>query len=1134
MNDALLRGRFAGLFWTQFLGALNDNFFKNALVILTLYRLMTTDEAEMTVTLAAGLFILPFFLFSATAGQLADRYDKALLTRLIKIGEICIMIGGALALMIGHVPSLLAILFLMGTQSTLFGPIKYGILPDLVDRRELMNANGLIEGGTFLAILVGTILGGLLVATDGGVYWVAAGVILFAIAGYATSRMIPAQKPADSSLRINWNIAGETISLMRYLASDRRLWLAAIGISWFWFVGAVFLAQVPTFVRALIGGDEHVVTLFLTLFSIGIGVGSVMAARITRNRISTVPVPFAAIGMAIFTVDLFFAARAVPPADGLMTLSAFVSEPFAWRIMIDLAGIAFSGGLFVVPLFAAVQSWAPVELRSRVIAAVNIVNSGFMVASSLLTLVLQSIGLDVAQIFLVIGIANVLAAIHVVRLLPDDLLRGTARFLFGLFYRLEVTGIENLDKAGERRVVVVNHMSLLDAPIMLSLLQDKPLFAIYTGMAKRWWVKPFLALVEALPVDPGHPMAVKALVARVKEGKPLVIFPEGRITVTGALMKVYDGPAMIADRADAMIVPVRIEGAEQTPFSRLTPAQIRRRWFPKIRITFMEPQKLDLPERLRGRERRLAAGNALYDVMAELAARVLFDRTTLFEGLVAAGRKHGMGTIIAEDPLENRLSYRKLIAGALVLGDRLARHTRERENVGLMLPNAVAAIAAFMALQVKGRVPAMINFTSGSANIIAGCRGSEIGLIVSSRRFIEQARLENVVKELEGQVRFLWLEDVRETIGFSDRMRGLLQALRPASIPSAAKADDPAVILFTSGSEGTPKGVVLSHGNLLANCAQVTSRLDVNRQDKLFNILPVFHSFGLLGGMLMPLMNGVCVYMYPSPLHYRIVPEAVYATNSTIIFATDTFLTGYARKAHPYDFRSLRYVFAGAEAVRDETRRIWSEKFGQRILEGYGLTETSPALCINTPMHNRNGSVGRFLPLIDHRLEPVPGIDDGGRLFVHGPNVMLGYLKDDRPGVLQPLEDGWFDTGDIVSIDDEGFVRIRGRAKRFAKIAGEMISLSAVEAMVDEIWPESSHAVVALPDRRKGERLVLLTTREDADRKTIQSHGRSTGRTELSVPADIVIVDDIPLLGSGKVDAGACRETAEKATLASA
>ncbi|MEZ5838248.1 MAG: acyl-[ACP]--phospholipid O-acyltransferase [Geminicoccaceae bacterium] len=1129
MKTSLLGGgRFAGLFWTQFMGAMNDNFFKNALVILILYDLMKGPEGEKLVTIAAGLFILPFFLFSATAGQLADRHDKAWLTRMIKVGEIIIMIGGVAGFLLGNVTLLMALLFLMGTQSTLFGPIKYGIIPDLVDENDLMNANGLIEGGTFLAILIGTIAGGLLIAMPGGIVWVSAGIIAIAIAGYLASRMIPAQEPADPDLRIDWNIIGETGRLMAYLFADRRLKLAAIGVSWFWFVGAIFLAQVPSFAKVLIGADEHVVTLFLTLFSIGIGVGSILAARITGNRVSTTPVPFAAIAMAIFTVDLFFATRAVPPANGVLTLMAFVSEPFAWRIMVDLVGIALSGGLFVVPMFAAIQAWAEPEQRSRVIAAVNIVNAGFMVASAALTLVLQAIGLDIAQIFLVTGIANVAVAIYIARLLPDDLLRGTARTLFTLLYRLEVKDIENLDRAGPRCVVVVNHLSFLDAPLMLSLLHEKPLFAIYSGMAKRWWVKPFLTLVEAMPVDPANPMAVKSLVAKVREGRRLIIFPEGRITVTGALMKVYDGPALIADKADASIVAVRIEGSEQTPFSRLTPSQIRRRWFPKIRVTFMEPRKLELDDDLTPRERRAASGNALYDIMTELAVRTANFDTTIFDAVLTAGERHGMGTIIAEDVLDSSISYRKLIAGSLVLGRKLEAHTVEREHVGVMLPNAVAAIVAFMALQATARVPAMINFTAGAANISAGCGAARVKLIVSSRAFVEQARLQGLVNTLERDFRFLWLEDVRLSIGLGDRLSGLLGAMRPRSIKRRGLAGDAATILFTSGSEGTPKGVVLSHRNLLSNCAQVISRIDVNMQDKVFNILPTFHSFGLLGGVLMPVMNGVPVFMYPSPLHYRIVPEAVYATNSTIMFATDTFLAGYARKAHPYDFRSLRYVFAGAEAVKDETRRLWMEKFGHRILEGYGLTETSPVLALNTPMFNRSGTVGRLLPLIDHRLEPVPGIDEGGKLVVHGPNVMKGYLLADDPGVLKPLEDGWFDTGDIVDISRDGFVTIKGRAKRFAKIAGEMISLSAVEAMVGEVWPDEHHAVVALPDARKGERLVLLTTRENADRRTIQEHGRATGRTELSVPADIITLEKIPLLGSGKTDFTACRKLAEE------
>ena len=356
-----------------------------------------------------------------------------------------------------------------------------------------------------------------------------------------------------------------------------------------------------------------------------------------------------------------------------------------------------------------------------------------------------------------------------------------------------------------------------------------------------------------------------------------------------------------------------------------------------------------------------------------------------------------------------------------------------------------------------GRVPAMINFTAGAANILAACKAAEITTIVTSRTFVEKARLDNLIAALASKVSIVYLEDIRPTITLADKIRGLLHADKPL-VPR--KADDWAAILFTSGSEGVPKGVVLSHRNMLANAAQAAARIDFGRQDKVFNVLPVFHSFGLTVGVVLPLVSGVRIYLYPSPLHYRTVAELIYGVNATIMFGTDTFLNGYARVAHPYDFRSLRYILAGAEPVKESTRKIYMEKFGLRILEGYGVTETAPALALNTPMFNKFGTVGRILPGMEARLEKVEGVEEGGRLFVRGPNVMLGYLKVDRPGVLEPPPEGWHDTGDIVTIDAQGFVTIKGRAKRFAKIGGEMISLAAVETLAGDLWPNALSAVV--------------------------------------------------------------------------
>ena len=450
-----------------------------------------------------------------------------------------------------------------------------------------------------------------------------------------------------------------------------------------------------------------------------------------------------------------------------------------------------------------------------------------------------------------------------------------------------------------------------------------------------------------------------------------------------------------------------------------------------------------------------------------------------------------------------------------MLAAKLAAVTRRGEHVGVLLPNANGVAITFLALQSIGRAPAMLNYTSGIANLKAACRAAEVRTILASRVFVERARLQAVVAELESVARIVWLEDVRASVGRLDKLKGFLAAGRSHVKVSP---DEAAAILFTSGSEGTPKGVVLSHRNILSNCAQVGARIDFGPGDILFNVLPVFHSFGLTGGMILPLISGVRLYLYPSPLHYRIIPELVYGTNATVMFGTDTFLAGYAKSANPYDFRSLRYVLSGAEPVKPETRRIYNEKFGLRILEGYGVTETSPVLAVNTPMFNRNGTVGRILPGMEARLDAVPGIEEGGRLFVRGPNVMAGYLRAENPGVLEPPDNGWHDTGDIVVIDPEGFIAIRGRAKRFAKIAGEMVSLAGVEQMVADLWPDEATAVLAMPDERKGERLVLITTRREATRSEVSAHLKRKHAAELMVPAEVRVIEKMPVLGSGKTD----------------
>jgi acyl-[acyl-carrier-protein]-phospholipid O-acyltransferase / long-chain-fatty-acid--[acyl-carrier-protein] ligase len=647
---------------------------------------------------------------------------------------------------------------------------------------------------------------------------------------------------------------------------------------------------------------------------------------------------------------------------------------------------------------------------------------------------------------------------------------------------------------------------------------------------QRWWVRPFLAAVDVYPMDPSRAIAARSLINSMKEGGRCVIFPEGRINVTGgALMKVYDGPALIADKADAMVLPVRLDGVEFTPFSRLA-GRLRRRWFPKVTITILEPRKLVIPVELRGRRRRQRAGAALYDIMSEMMARRP-DPSSLFAALLDARAAHGGSHRIIEDPATPPLTYDRAVAASFVLGRRLARGTKPGETIGVMLPNSVGAAIAFLALQATGRVPAMLNHTSGPDGVLSACRTAELRRVVTSRRFVELAKLAPLSERLAGEVELVWLEDVRAKLGLADKLYGAVGQRFAAVLHRrlGVSASDTAAVLFTSGSEGAPKGVALSHANLLANRRQIAARVDFSPADLALNALPMFHSFGLTGGFLLPLLSGVRVFLYPSPLHYRIVPEIAYATGATILFGTDTFLAGYARRANPYDFYALRYVFAGAEPVREETRRLWSERFGKRILEGYGVTECSPVIAVNTPMHYRAGTVGRFLPLIEHRLEPVPGIELGGRLVVRGPNVMAGYL---RCGHIERLDGDWYDTGDIVTIDEDGFATIVGRVKRFAKLGGEMVSLAAAERIAETAVPETRHAVVAVPDPRRGEKLILMTEAQGFERSRLLEAAHRLGLPEIAVPRDVIEIERLPLLGTGKTDYGAVLRLAEQAMTA--
>ncbi len=494
------------------------------------------------------------------------------------------------------------------------------------------------------------------------------------------------------------------------------------------------------------------------------------------------------------------------------------------------------------------------------------------------------------------------------------------------------------------------------------------------------------------------------------------------------------------------------------------------------------------------------------------------SKRTLLTALLRARFRHGGKHEALIDADGRRMTYNEILQAAFAVGSVIARDTKRGEKVGVLLPTGAGAVIAFFALQAFGRVPAMLNFTAGPLNIKSACEAAEVTKIITANQFIELAQLGQLEEELQKDFELIYFEDLREMVGTKDKVAAVLGPFVSWVSRLYTKSTDPGVVLFTSGTEGLPKGVVLTHQNILANVEQINAHVTLEPNDIIFNPLPTFHCYGLTAGALWPILTGRSIVLHPSPLQTKTIVQRISETGATIIFATDTFLQQYARSSNDEGLCTLRVAVCGAEKVRDETRSIMEKRFGCQVLEGYGVTEASPVLAANQPDDIRAGTVGRMLPAIEHKLEPVEGLEDGGRLFVRGPNIMAGYLSADQPGVIQAPEDGWHDTGDVVSIDEDGCIAIRGRLKRFAKIGGEMVSLTVIENCAAALWPEFSHAAVTLPDTRKGEQIILVTDCPKADRSRMLTWMQSVGTSKLAVPRDIVIVDEIPVLGTGKTD----------------
>lgn len=673
-------------------------------------------------------------------------------------------------------------------------------------------------------------------------------------------------------------------------------------------------------------------------------------------------------------------------------------------------------------------------------------------------------------------------------------------------------------------VYVANHVSFLDPVLLFAFLPGDPVFALNGHLYRNRLIRFLMRTADVMPFNPIEPGDIKELIAKVDGGRLCVIFAEGRVTESGGLMKIYEAPGLVADKSGAPLIPVWIEGPQYGYFSK-TKGKLPHRPLPKVRVIVGRPRSFKLKDELRRQRDHIS--NEVYMILREMSFEVRYNPDiSLFAQLMKTAKIHAKKGLFrrpkfVEDIQRKPQSYRDIVIKAFVLGKYLKRRTEPEEHVGLFLPNSVAALCSFFGLTAYDRIPVMLNFSVGAQNMVSMCKTAQVRIVVTSLAFVKTAKMEDAVKMMEeAGVKIIYLEKAAKEIGLWDKINAYLR-YKIKRVPIKKGGNRKAVILFTSGSEGTPKAVVLSHANIISNIKQMSAIETINVTDTVFNALPMFHSFGLVVGTLFPLFEGSKLFLYPSPLHYRVVAEIVYEIGASIMFGTDTFFRGYGRIAHPFDFHNIRFMFGGAEAVKPDTRNIWMERLGIRVLEAYGATECSPVVSANNRIFNRFGSIGKLLPAIEYKIEPVPGIEKGGELVVRGPNIMMGYILPDNPGVLVPLEGGWYHTGDVVEIDEIGFVYIRDRIKRFAKIGGEMVSLNAVHEMVCKAYEtdgEFQYGVVAIPHESKGEQIVLATNNRNVSQDGLHAYIRANAMSELFLPRIILYMEKLPVFATGKAD----------------
>ena len=1105
--------------WTQFLGAFNDNLFKIVVSMLAVH-MVAAARAGRELSIVSAVFILPFLLFSGYAGQLADAYSKRTVLVVSKSLEIVAAGLGLVAFAFGHLQLTYAVLFLIALQATFFSPAKYGILPEILPDRDLSRANGVLEMSTFVAIVLGTAVGGYLFEAWHDHLWVI-GLLVVAVAvvGTLSSFRIPHVPAAAPTKRIDKNPWREIFSGISTLRRDRVLWLTVVGVSYFWFLGSLLQLVVILFGTAVMGLSDTWVGVLTTFAAIGIGVGSLAAGRLSGDKVELGLAPIGAIGMGVFAIAL-----------------ARSGHSFALAA-VNLTLVGFFGGLFAVPLNALMQQRSGGDEKGRVMATNNFLNTvAIMIASAALSILSDRLQLSPDRILLVFGVLTLLSSIYVLGVVPEFLVRFSLWLLTHTVYRIRIIGQEHVPFRGPA-LLVCNHLSHIDGALVGACVQRFVRFLVYRPYYEHWALHRLMKLMKAIPIGSGREAAAALEHARreLEQGHVVCIFAEGAISRTGNMLPFKRGFERIAEGLDAPIIPVYLDRVWGSIFS-FKGGRFFWKWpvrvpYP-VTVAFGRP----LPSQATAAEVRLA--------LQTLSCDVAMQRRPADESLgrqFVRTAKHHWRTFAMADATAKPMTFGRTLTASLLLSRWVRRRFRNEKHIGLLLPASVGGALANIAVSLAGKVPVNLNFTAGRESMAAAIDACGIRTILSSRRFLSKA-------EIEAPEGTIYLEDVMPSFGRARRLSMFLTALLLPSwvinriYVQRVDGDALATVIFSSGSTGQPKGVMLTHRNILANVDAIGQIYELRPDDVLVGVLPFFHSFGFTGTIWFPMISGFGVAYHPNPMDAKAIGELAAQYRATLIISTPTFCASYIRKCEPEQFKHLRYAIVGAERLREPVATAFKAKFGIDLLEGYGCTEMAPVVAVNVPDvqdgHERQrgtriGSVGHPLPGVAAKIVDVdtgegPLFDREGLLLVKGPNRMLGYLGDPAK-TADVIRDGWYVTGDIARIDDAGFVEITDRLSRFSKIGGEMVPHMRIEEQIQTFLADGCTAVVtAVPDPSKGERLVVFYTDPALTPQQLWERLCQTELPRLWVPKrdDFNLTDSIPTLGTGKLDLRAVRQLA--------